>query len=146
MRQDQEKIIDSYIIEKIKSKFNLENTSYKVKDTVIKSRGKINFKNREEICFKLLKEISKHNLIITDRLHGMIFGVITNTPVLVFGSFTPKTRGTLKWISHLDYISYIENQNNFKIIEKEVERLLNVVVIKKEYKIKEKLKGIFNNL
>ena len=146
MRQDQEKIIDSHVVEKIKGKFKLENITYKISDTVIKSKGKINFKNREEICLNLLKEISKHKLIITDRLHGMIFGIITNTPVIVFGSSTPKTRGTLKWISHLDYVSYIEDSNDFKVIEKEIKRLMNLKVIKKGYIIKEKLKDVFKNL
>ena len=35
--------------------------------------------------FKFINDISQKKLIITDRLHGMIFSIITKTPCIIFG-------------------------------------------------------------
>ncbi|MFK4785458.1 polysaccharide pyruvyl transferase family protein [Fusobacterium sp. MFO224] len=146
MRNDQEKIITSIISKKIKSILKSKNLEIKESGTVVDSRGRINLENREEICLDLLKDISKHKLVITDRLHGMIFAVITNTPALVFGSSTHKTEGTLKWISHLNYISFVDDPSNLELIEKEIERLSGIKVKKDKYLVKEELMKVINKL
>ena len=43
-------------------------------------------------------------LVITDRLHGMIFGAITGTPTIVVNSRSPKVMGCYEWLKHLAYI------------------------------------------
>lgn len=146
MRNNPEKIVTAGILKKIKSILKSKKLDIKVSNTVVDSRGKINVKNREEICLNLLKEISKHKLVITDRLHGMIFAVITNTPVIVFGSSVSKTMGTIKWLSHLNYISYVDDFHDIDLIDKEVERLLKIKVTKKKYKVKEEINNIFEKI
>jgi exopolysaccharide biosynthesis predicted pyruvyltransferase EpsI len=42
--------------------------------------------NRKNETFKFINDISGKKLIITDRLHGMIFSIITNTPCIIFGN------------------------------------------------------------
>lgn len=146
LRKDHEKTISSNIsdnIEKILKKLKL---NYSFSDTVIKSRGKINKNTREKFCRRLIQEMSNKKLIITDRLHGMILSVITNTPVIVFGSSTKKTIGSLKWVKQLDYVSFIENEKDIEYIEKEINRLSSILVNKEEYQIKKLMKKKYEEI
>lgn len=45
-------------------------------------------------------------IVITDRLHGMIFAAITETPCVVFGNFNHKISESYKWLKELKYISF----------------------------------------
>lgn len=50
-------------------------------------------------------------LVITDRLHGMIFAAITGTPCVVFNNYNQKITGTYDLISYLPYICYVNSVN-----------------------------------
>ena len=45
-------------------------------------------------------------LVITDRLHGMVFSAITGTPCIVMNSRSHKLIGCYEWLQHLDYIRF----------------------------------------
>lgn len=47
-------------------------------------------------------------LVITDRLHGMIFSAITGTPCIILNSRSHKLAGCYEWLRHLDYIRFCE--------------------------------------
>ena len=49
---------------------------------------------------------SESSLLITDRLHGMIFAAITGTPCIVLSNYNHKVKGAYDWISYLPYIKY----------------------------------------
>lgn len=53
--------------------------------------------------------ISSSRLVITDRLHGMVFAAVTGTPCLVFPNFNFKVEGTYEWLRHLPYIKYADS-------------------------------------
>lgn len=55
--------------------------------------------HRQGMLRKFLSNIAKHKLVITDRYHGTIFSVITNTPVVVLGSTDHKLSSGVKWFS-----------------------------------------------
>jgi exopolysaccharide biosynthesis predicted pyruvyltransferase EpsI/glycosyltransferase involved in cell wall biosynthesis len=57
----------------------------------------------------LLEKIGAKRMMLTDRLHGMIFAAITNTPCIVITSKSPKVKGVYQWIKHLPYIELVEN-------------------------------------
>ena len=48
-------------------------------------------------------------LVVTDRLHGMVFCAITGTPCIVLDSKSPKVRGCYEWIRHLPYIRFCDD-------------------------------------
>lgn len=56
-----------------------------------------------------LAEFSSAELVITDRLHGMIFCAITGTPCIVLNSKSPKVKGCYEWIQNLEYIRFVED-------------------------------------
>ena len=53
-------------------------------------------------------EFASAELVVTDRLHGMIFATITGTPCLVFSNNNHKVSESYKWIHSLPYIKFIK--------------------------------------
>ena len=64
--------------------------------------------NRAECVRKKMQEFCGVELVITDRLHGMVFAALTATPCIVFSNYNHKVKGTYDWISYLPYIRYCE--------------------------------------
>lgn len=78
-----------------------------VSDTVLNHN--VSVIDRESALLEKFNEFSHAELIITDRLHGMIFAAITGTNCIVLDSKSPKLRGCYEWIKHLDYIKFIDD-------------------------------------
>ena len=55
-------------------------------------------------------------LVVTDRLHGMIFAAITGTPCIVLDSKSPKMRGCFEWIKDLEYIRFCDDVTQISTI------------------------------
>lgn len=70
--------------------------------------GSISVDQREATLNEKFEQFASAQLVITDRLHGMIFCAITGTPCIVIDSKSPKVRGCYEWIRHLGYIRFAE--------------------------------------
>ena len=55
------------------------------------------------------KEIANYELVITDRLHCMVFCAITHTPCIAINNVTGKVAGVYKWIEQLPYIKMVSD-------------------------------------
>lgn len=55
------------------------------------------------------KEFSGSKLVITDRLHGMIFSAITGTPCIALNNVSGKVQGGYAWIKALPYVTFCED-------------------------------------
>lgn len=97
-RDDQEKAVPTRWIEQIVAELTKQNYEYQYTDTVLNGNIPKDIKLREEILLKKLEEFATARLVVTDRLHGMLFSCITNTPCIVFGNFNHKVEETYKWI------------------------------------------------
>lgn len=64
---------------------------------------------RKKVIFSKFEEFSKAELVITDRIHGMVFCAITGTPCIALSNYNYKVKGSYKWIKHLEYIKYTES-------------------------------------
>lgn len=71
-------------------------------DTVLPYR--IPEKQRKREYNKLINKVRGSELVVTDRLHGMIFAAVTGTPCIVLNSRSHKVIECYEWIKHLDYI------------------------------------------
>ena len=71
----------------------------------------------DEELKKKVVQIKSAELVITDRLHGMVFAAITETPCLVLDNYNHKVKETYHWIEHLNYIKYL---SDFKQLEQSV--------------------------
>ena len=80
-----------------------------VKVTDMMYTEKINDHQREKVLDTFMSEIGKRKVVVTDRLHGMIFCAITGTPCVVFSNYNHKVKGSLKWLKHLNYIKFLDD-------------------------------------
>lgn len=69
---------------------------------------------RENELKKAIREFQESKLVITDRLHGMIFSAVTSTPCIILGNYNHKIRGSYQWLSNLKYVRYANNLNDIK--------------------------------
>ena len=103
LREDSEKVLS------IESKDYLTNLALNVSpkvnyiDTVNKWWEP---KNREDFLTEFMATYSKANLIITDRLHGMILASITRTPCVVLPSLNHKIIASFDYLKHLKFIQF----------------------------------------
>lgn len=112
-RRDVEKVLtkeeEQYIIDECKK------ISDKTFYTDMMSERPVTKENRVEIIMDKFKDFQKSELVITDRLHGMVFCAISGTPCIVFGNYNQKVKGTYEWIKDLGYIRYVDNVKDIKL-------------------------------
>lgn len=77
-------------------------------------RQTIKSESREDYLSNKLNQFSASSLVITDRLHGMVFAALTETPCIVLGNYNHKIFGVYQWIEDLNYIVYINSINELK--------------------------------
>lgn len=119
LRSDKEKNLSQefcmQIIKDVKQKFQHE-TLNKTDTVIINS---IKPDKRRKFVIGKLKEFSEAKLVITDRLHGMIFATITNTPCIALGNINGKVKGVYEWVKSNKFVIYVENNQEFiKALEK----------------------------
>ena len=77
---------------------------------------------RLEKLENMFEKYRKAKLVITDRLHGMIFAAITSTPCIALSNYNHKVKYTAKYLADLGYIKYIDDLCNMDAI---INELLN---------------------
>lgn len=75
------------------------------------------FDQRFAYLDKMLNSFSNSRLVVTDRIHGMIFSYITNTPCLVFGNYNHKVESEYEWIKDCSNIRFVNSFHIDKIYE-----------------------------
>ena len=116
IRKDKEKV--KYDFDKLedtlknKSKFQIDNT-----DTVIK-KNIYPLKKRKKELEKKIHQFQQYKMVVTDRLHGMVFAYLSNTTCLVLQNKSYKVKGVYEWIKDANYIMLAENQNMIEISDK----------------------------
>lgn len=143
LRQDKEKVLSNEKIEEIKKILKRNNINFRLDDTTVPYD--IDIKRRDYEVNNILKKISNSKLNITDRFHGVIFSVITNTPVLVFKSLDHKISEGIKWFNKLNYVHYITSADNLEEIIKKYTSS-DEIIKKNKFELKERLEDIFFKL
>jgi pyruvyl transferase EpsI len=99
LREDKEKnlteVQHQYILNEVKT--NFEKVSFQ--DTHIK-KDKLSIKERMTALDEIWEKYRGAEIVVTDRLHGMIFCYITNTPCIVFLNNNHKVLETHNWIKN----------------------------------------------
>lgn len=77
----------------------------------------------------ILQDFSTYKLVVTDRLHGMIFCFLTKTPCLFFDNSNKKVSGVFEWIKDTNFIK----QTSKELLTDDIENFLKLEeVIKSE--------------
>lgn len=118
LRDDKEKLnmgeVDSIILE-LANIYDVTESDTHLRE---KFNTQIDYTNRRNVLESKWSEISQHEVVITDRLHGMIFSVITRTPCIVFPNNNHKILETYKkYLSKSSSIVFIENAELDKVIK-----------------------------
>lgn len=72
--------------------------------STLTEEGECQIARRMEEFDKKIAEFKKAKLVITDRLHAMLFSVITGTPCIAMDNLSRKVSGVYEWICYLPYI------------------------------------------
>ena len=136
-RKDKEKLINidvenkiEHILDKMKLNYSYNDTCG-INDEIIDATVLDNY----------LLTIGSKKLVITDRLHGMIFSYITKTPCIVFDNNNGKIKNTFDlWLKKQNYIEFC----NVSSIEK-LEQIINKI-IKVNPKMDDTLKDKYKQL
>ena len=112
LRNDIEAVLQfadqNYIVDKVlkygeKVKFISTNDPY----------DPVSLTQRKNVITQLLMDYSKAKMVITDRLHCMLFAAITGTCCIAFDNRTQKVKGVYHWIQEENYIEVINDINEF---------------------------------
>lgn len=110
LRRDKEKI--SPETQDISS--TIKSHGYSVKETSTVVDENIPMGMSELYVFNKLTEFASARLVITDRLHGLIFSAITNTPCIAFDNLSGKVHGIYHWVESISTIKLVNDINEIK--------------------------------
>lgn len=118
MRTDHEKVLSHDELKTIETA--VKSLGYKTSkaDTVIDYWPYELFRNQE--LKKIFKKIAQAEFVVTDRLHGMIFAAITNTPCVVTANYNFKIQETYEnWLKEFKFIKFTN-----RLTEKDVQNAI----------------------
>ena len=108
---DEESVLESQLVSMFGDDFKYTDTH---------AQGLVPIENRCTELNNKLNEFKASELVITDRLHGMVFAAITATPCIVINSKSPKIKGCYEWVRNLDYIRFADAISQIKNIYEEL--------------------------
>ena len=112
-RNDKEKVVNDSDVCSLMKMLNDSNQSFRLIDTVITER--VNDENREQLLNEKFSEFQNASLVLTDRLHGMIFCVITGTPCIALNNVSKKIQGVKDlWLNNFSFIKLFNNIKDIK--------------------------------
>ncbi len=79
-----------------------------------------------------IDEYARSQLVVTDRLHGMLFCCITGVPCVALDNKSKKISGVYEWVKELPYIIFVESVSD---VETAVERIIRYPDSKENRKI-----------
>lgn len=112
LRNDKESVLldkKDFFIQRLKK----EEDNVFIYDTNI--NRDLNIEDRENEIMEMWNNFKSSKVVITDRLHGMIFCVITRTPCIVLRSLDHKVAESYKWVSNLDFIKLVDDLDYDKL-------------------------------
>lgn len=109
LRNDKEKASNDQLVEILKEITENQGYNHKFLDTHI-GGDRYSEDEKYKRLHELWNEFSKSKLVVTDRLHGMIFAFITRTPALVLANSNFKVRACYEWIKSSGYIKFLDKK------------------------------------
>ena len=119
LRADKERTMTDETRQRLTELLEESRCSVKCTDTVL--RRNIDCGNRTRLVNEKMAEFAASRFVITDRLHGMIFAAITQTPCIVLDSLSPKLRGCYEWLDELDYIRFANDVSEVPSLMRQME-------------------------
>lgn len=109
LRADKEKVVAKEILQELQARLRQRGMAFQIADTTV--RHDVYTEQRQSAVMEKLALAASSRLVITDRFHGVVFSVITHTPVIAFKSFDTKISSGIKWFSDLPWVYYVEGKS-----------------------------------
>lgn len=106
LRNDVEKNLTTEAAEMIVRTLSRRYSKVNTSDTISRKNVILTDKVRITELNKKWREFNEAEVVVTDRLHGMIFAAITNTPCVILSNYNHKIAGTYEWLRDLPYIRF----------------------------------------
>ena len=127
MRNDVEKTMtDSsrQMIEQVAAGIDPE---FRYTDTTVDFKyAPISQERGKQLVLDKWEEFKHARLVITDRLHGMIFSAITGTPCVALNNSNGKVGFEYEWLKDLPYIGFVDDATDKKAITEAVKAVMSV--------------------
>lgn len=113
LRNDAEKFYTDAEYDSLIHRLKSISSIIEVTDTNANCDFEFNKNKVEEEIKKKIEQFSKYKLVITDRYHGTIFSLVSNTKVIVLNSTDHKLSSGVDWFQK-DYAEFVHYCNNFE--------------------------------
>ena len=105
LRSDKEKVLDNSAAGKLVTEF--QRKGYQTGFTDMKHITSFPIQCRDWVLENKFNEFRSAKLVVTDRLHGMIFATITGTPCIALNNSSAKVEGVYDlWLQNLPYVKF----------------------------------------
>lgn len=108
MRHDHEKAFSESDYTALLSFLQKEYESINITDTIADT-DPLSVDDGDHLVIGKLAEFKEAQLVITDRLHGMVFAAITGTPCVAINNANKKVENVYRWLENLEYVKFSEN-------------------------------------
>jgi len=110
LRRDKERVAGEQLEEEIKAFLASKHIDC-FETTTVLDRA-VTRKNREKAVFEKLREFAGARLVITDRLHAMIFAELTGTASIAIDNESKKVMGAYEWLRGNPGVLYLEDTDD----------------------------------
>ncbi|MDC2839298.1 polysaccharide pyruvyl transferase family protein [Limosilactobacillus mucosae] len=126
MRDDSEKAINNDTREQIQR--NLKSMGYEVEytDTVLPEDKKYlgyDYKISKALVDNKIRQLSSAQLVITDRLHGMVLTSLSSTNCIIFNNYNYKVRGVYDWLKYNNGLVMFDETMDFNKVVQELDAI-----------------------
>lgn len=106
MRADKERRMDAALHGYVRRLVLDRGLSVSETDTIARRERRLSITRGEQLVEAKWDEFRHARLVVTDRLHGMVFSAITGTPCLAFDNANGKVGNEYQWLRRLPYIRF----------------------------------------
>jgi pyruvyl transferase EpsI len=125
MRNDVEQVLgnDSHrLFEELARDLGMD---WRYTDTTVQTHGPITQQEGERLVYGKWNEFRSARLVITDRLHGMIFSAVTGTPCVALNNSNGKVGYEYEWLKDVPYIAFASTVDEVPQLACQVLRVTN---------------------
>ena len=114
MRSDKEQSVSPAKRQELIGRLQAKYGQVDVRDT--ETPG-VNETNRFEKLQELIEQFQTHEIVVTDRLHGMILSFVTGTPALALDNSNHKVSACYEWIKDCGYIKMMQTLDDINTFQ-----------------------------
>ncbi len=114
MRRDHERALDGAALERIRSEMALAYPGQRIGTTDTVVEREVPVSNREKEVRAKLDQFSRANVVVTDRLHGMVLAILAETPCIALNNGNGKVEAVYEWVDAIESVQFVESVDDIE--------------------------------